>query len=223
PGMESISGISGLPLTTQGEVNNLDVDGQSPLSGQHLLVDDEAILPGFFRTMRLPLVQGRDFTDADHDGAAPVVILDDILAAKLWPGQDPLGKRVRMTDLRNSVQRWREVIGVVRQVKHFGPEAKVRWMQVYVPQYQDAAPMLSFVVNTTVPEAAVKTAAEKALHELDKDLPVENLQTMDAYLDTFLSGRKVSLLLLTGFAATGIILGMIGIYGVVANSVIRRR
>jgi putative ABC transport system permease protein len=96
-------------------------------------------------------------------------------------------------------------------------------MQVYVPQYQDAAPMLSFVVNTTVPEPEAKTAAEKVLHELDKDLPVENFQMMDAYLDTFLSGRKVSLLLLTGFAATGIILGMIGIYGVVANSVIRRR
>jgi predicted permease len=223
PGMESISGISGLPLTTQGEVNNLDVDGQSPLFGQHLLVDDESVLPGFFRTMRLPLLQGRDFTDADHYDAPPVVIVDDILAAKLWPGQNPLGKRVRMTDLRNSVERWREVIGVVRQVKHFGPEAKVRWMQVYVPQYQDAAPMLSFVVNTTVPEPEAKTAAEKVLHELDKDLPVENFQMMDAYLDTFLSGRKVSLLLLTGFAATGIILGMIGIYGVVANSVIRRR
>jgi hypothetical protein len=102
PGMESTSAISGLPLTTQGEVNNLDVDGQSPLSGEHLLVEDESIVPGFFQTMRLPLIQGRDFNDGDRDTARPVVIVDEVLAAKLWPGQNPLGKRVRMTDLRNA-------------------------------------------------------------------------------------------------------------------------
>jgi putative ABC transport system permease protein len=96
-------------------------------------------------------------------------------------------------------------------------------MQVYVPEYQDATPMLSFVINTTLSEAAVKTAAERALHELDKDLPIENFQTMDGYLDTLLSGRKVSLFLLTGFAAIGIVLGMLGVYGVVSNAVIGRR
>jgi putative ABC transport system permease protein len=223
PGMESTSAISGLPLTTQGEVNNLDVDGQSPLSGEHLLVEDESIVPGFFHTMKLPLLQGRDFTDADRDATLPVAIVDDVLAAKLWPGQDPVGKRVRMTDLRKDISRWREVVGVARQIKHFGPEAKVRWMQVYVPQYQDATPMLSFVINTTLPEAAVKTAVDKAFQELDKDISVENFQTMDRYLDTFRSGRKVTLLLLSSFAAIGIVLGIIGIYGVVSNAVVGRR
>jgi len=224
PGMEATSAISGLPLTTQGEVNELDVDGESPLAGEHLLVEDEAILPGFFRTMRLPLLQGRDFTDADHDGTPPVVIVDDLLAAKLWPGSSPLGKRVRMTLRGGGPPLSLEVVGVVRQIKHFGgPEAKVRWMQVYVPQYQDPSPTLSFVVNTTIPEAAVKAAAEKTFHELDKDLPVENFQTMDGYLDTILSGRKVTLLLLSGFAAIGIVLGIVGIYGAVANAVIGRR
>jgi putative ABC transport system permease protein len=224
PGVESISAISGLPLTTQGEVNKLEADGQSPLAGDSLLVEEESILPGFFRTMRLPLLQGRDFTDADHDGTPWVVIVDDILAAKLWPGKNPLGKRVRMTRRGGVIPEWLEVVGVVRQIKHFGgPEANVRWMQVYVSQYQNPSPMLSFVVSTTVPEGDIKTTAEKALQELDKDLPVENFQTMDSYLDTFLSGRKVSLFLLTGFAATGIVLGMFGIYGVVSNVVIGRR
>jgi putative ABC transport system permease protein len=224
PGMESISAISGLPLTSQGEVNNLEADGQSPLVGERLLVEEESILPGFFRTMRLPLLQGRDFTDADHDGTPRVVIVDEILAAKLWPGKNPLGKRVRMTRRGGSIPDWLEVVGVVRQIKHFGgPEAKVRWMQVYVSQYQNPSPMLSFVVDTAAPEGAIKTAAEKALQELDRDIPVENFQTMEGYLDAFLSGRKVSLFLLTGFAATGIVLGMIGIYGVVSNAVIGRR
>ena len=223
PGMESISGISGLPLTTQGEVTSLDVEGGSPLKGEQLTVEYESVLPGFFRAMRLPLLQGRDFTDADHEGAPQVVIVDDVLAAKLWPGQNPVGKRTQISGRSVSKMHSLEVVGVVQEIKHFGPEAKVRFMQVYVPEYQDPSPVLSFVVNTTVPESALKTPADKALHELDKDLPIENFETMDAYLDTYLSSRKVSLLLLSGFAATGIGLGMIGIYGVVANSVIRRR
>jgi putative ABC transport system permease protein len=224
PGLESTSAISGLPLTSQGEVNNLEVGGPSPLEGQRLLVEDESVLPGFFQTMRLPLVEGRDFTEADHEGTPPVVIVDDVLASKLWPGQDPLGKRVRMTGLRDKNARWLEVVGVVREIKHFGgPEAKVKWMQVYVPQYQDPTPALSFVVNTSLPAAGVKSVAEKALHDLDQDLPVEGFQTMDAYLETFLDARKVSLLLLSGFAGTGVALGMFGVFGVVASSVVRRR
>jgi len=224
PGLESTSAISGLPLTTQGEVNILDVDAQSPLAGERLLVEDESVLPGFFRTMRLPLLQGRDFTDADHEGTAPVAIVDDVLAAKLWPAQNPLGKRIRMTGLRNNNPHWIEVVGVVRQIKHFGSlAAKVRWMQVYVPQYQDPTPMLSFVSNTTAPESATLAAVEKAIHKLDKDIPVENFQSMDDLLDASVSGRNAGLLLLTSFAAIGLVLGMVGIFGVVSNSVVRRR
>jgi putative ABC transport system permease protein len=223
PGMDAVSGISGLPLTTQGEINGLEPDGQTPSPSEHIQVEYESILPGFFRTMRLPLLQGRDFTEGDRENSPPVVIVDNVLAAKLWPRENPLGKRVRMTARAGGNARLLEVVGVAQEIKHFGPEAKVRWMQVYVPHYQDPSPTLSFVVNTTMQQTAVKSATDKAIHALDKDLPIESFQPMDSYLDNFLSPRKVSLLLLSAFAATGIILGMIGIYGVVANSVVRRR
>jgi predicted permease len=223
PGINSVSGISGLPLTTQGEVNRLQTDEMTPSATDPIQVEYESILPDFFRTMQLPLLQGRDFTDADRDDASPVVIIDDVLAAKLWPGQSVIGKRVRMSVRAGGKSRLLEVVGVAQEIKHFGPEAKVRWMQVYVPQYQDPSATLSFVLSTTTPQAGIKPSIEKMIHELDKDVPVENFQPMDVYLDNFLSPRRVSLLLLSAFAATGITLGMFGIYGIVANSVIRRR
>jgi predicted permease len=224
PGMESVSGISSVPLTNQALVNTLDVDSQSPLFGHQLLVEDESVLPGFFQVMHLPILQGRGFTAADHDGVPPVVIVDDALAAKLWPGQNPLGKRLHMSVMMGETIRWLEVVGVVHEIKHFGPEHDVKWMQVYVPQYQDPSPTLYFVVNTTIPEGAAKAAAESALHDLDKNLPVEQFETLDSYLDSnYLSGRQVGLLLLSSFAGIAIVLGIIGVYAVVANSVTQRR
>lgn len=221
--IDSVSGISGLPLTTQGEVNQLQADEMTSTASDAIQVEYESILPGFFRTMQLPLIQGRDFTDRDREATPPVVIVDDVLAARLWPGQSAIGKRVRMSVRAGENSRVLEIVGVAQEIKHFGPETKVRWMQVYVPQYQDPSHTLSFVLSTTMPQTGIKPSVEKIVHDLDKDLPVENFQPMNIYLDNFLSPRRVSLLLLSAFAVTGITLGMIGIYGIVASSVIRRR
>jgi putative ABC transport system permease protein len=224
PAMQSVSGISSLPLTSQALVNSMDPDSQSPLFGKPLLVEEESILPGFFQVMRLPVLQGRDFTNADRHDTSPVVVVDDVLAVKLWPGQTPLGKHLRMALFTGEPGPWREVIGVVKEIKHFGPERQVKWMQVYVPQYQDPSPALSFVVNTTLANDAAKNTALKALQEVDRDLPVESFETLDGYLNrNYLSGRQASLTLLTAFAGIGILSALFGIYGVVANAVTQRR
>lgn len=223
PGISLSSGIESLPLTTQGNVMSLQPDAQSPLSAERSVVEYDSILPGLFKTMRLPLLQGRDFTEGDRDNTTPVVIVDDVLAAKFWPGQNALGKHLRLFETADSKAPWREVVGIVREVKHFGPEAKIRFMQVYVPEYQQPTPVMSFVLYTTLPEPSVKIAAENAIHALDSDLPVENFQDMDVLLDKYVAGRKVSLLLLSAFAAIAIMLGAIGIYSVIASSIVRRR
>jgi len=223
PGMSHSSAISSLPLTTQGNAIGLEIDSQSRAAAEQIIVEDEAVLPRFFETMKLPITQGRDFTDEDRSTTPPVVIVDEMLAAKLWPGQPPLGKRIRLVEISGTQPPWREVVGVVRQIKHFGPEAKVRWMQVYVPEYQDPSPVMSFVIDTALPETNVKSAAEKAIRDIDGDLPIDNFEAMDNLLDNYLAARRVSLLALSSLAGIAVTLAVIGIYGVVVNSVERRR
>jgi predicted permease len=223
PGVRNINGLSNLPLTPTGNILGLEVENDPPDVTAHPKVEYECVFPGLFRTMKMPVLQGRDFTDADRIDSPRVVIVDEKLAAAYWPGVSPLGKRLRLTEGNDPNPPWREVVGVVPQIKHFGPESKPRWMQVYLAQYQDPTSEVSYVMDTKLPLATVKASVDRAIHQLDKDLPLDNFQTMDDLLGNYTASRKVSFLLLTGFAAIGLILSTIGIYAVVANSVARRR
>ncbi len=223
PALSRSSAISSLPLTNQANAISLQPDTNMHAAGDQLLVEDEAVLPRFFATLRVPILQGREFTNADREGTPPVAIVDELLAATLWPGQTPIGKRIRLVEIAGSQPPWREVVGVVRQIRHFGPEAKVRWMQVYVPEYQDPSPVMSFVIDTALPEATVRTEAEKAIRELDRSLPLDSFQEMDDLLGGYLAGRKIAVLALSSFAGIAVLLAIIGIYGVVANAAISRR
>jgi cell division protein FtsX len=128
-----------------------------------------------------------------------------------------------LVEIAGSQPPWREVVGIVRQIRHFGPEASVRWMQVYVPEYQDPSPVMSFVIDTALPEATVRTEAEKAIRELDRALPLDSFQAMDDLLGGYLAARKITVLALSSFAGIAVLLAIIGIYGVVANAAISRR
>lgn len=223
PGVQSAGASFTLPGATTTHFINLQVDTQSPFSGERPFVDSNAILPGFLSTIKIRLLRGRDFTDADRQGAPPVALVDEVLAARMWPGQSALGKRLRLADVTDNRPPWREIVGVVRQIRYSGPENGVERMQVYEPLYQSPESYVSFVMNTTASLATLRAPVEKAIHELAPDLPLDYFQTMDDALDRRMSGRKMSLLLLSSFAAVGIVLGMVGIYGVVSNSVVGRR
>jgi predicted permease len=223
PGVQSASGSYTLPLGTGTHFINLQVDSQSPLAVQRPFVDDSSILPGFFASMKIPILQGRDFTDSDRTGAPPVAIVDELLASRMWPGQSALGKHLRLADITDNSPPWREIVGVVRQIRYYGPEKDVGRLQVYVPAYQNSVPLVSFIMDTTISPEALRAPIEKAVHDVDPELPVDNFRTLDDYFDRIEASRRISLFLLSSFAAVGILLGMIGIYGVVSNSVVRRR
>ena len=141
----------------------------------------------------------------------------------MWPGQSALGKRIRLADEGDKGPPWREVVGVVRQMKHYGPEQEVPRLQVYVPLFQQPTPTMSFVVDFQTDQESTKSAVEKVIYGLDKDIPLDNVQTMEDLFAILVGSRKVSVLLWGCFAAIGILLGLVGIYGVVSNSVVRMR
>jgi putative ABC transport system permease protein len=224
PGVRSASAISTLPLSGAAHFINLQVEsGQTEIATQRPFVDSPSVLPGYFETLRSPILQGRDFKDTDTMKAPAVAIVDEVLATRMWPGQSPLGKRIRLADIGDNGPPWREVVGVVHQVKHYGPEKEVPRMQVYVPLFQQPTPLMSFVVDFLADQRSIRTGAEVAIFELDKDLPLDNFRTLEDLLSFYVSGREVSVLLLGSFAGIGITLCMIGIYGVVSNSVVRMR
>src|SRR5258708_38696800 len=136
PGVQAASAASVLPLTGQGHYINLQVEGHSAAAAERPFVDSASVLSGYFTTVHSPILQGRDFTDADRENTPPVAIVDNVLAARMWPGESPLGKRLRLADLGDSGPPWREVVGVIHPIKNFGPEQVFRRQQVYVPAYQ---------------------------------------------------------------------------------------
>ena len=223
PGVQSATASYTLPLGTPTHWINLQVDATSPLAGQRPFVDESSVLPDYFRSMKIPILQGREFTDSDRPGSPPVAIVDKVLASRMWPGQSALGKRLRLADISDNGPPWREVVGVVGQVRYYGPERGIMRSQVYTPAYQHPVPSICFIVNTSIRAAGLQSPIENAVHSIDAELPVDNFSTLDDYFDRIEGGREVSLLLLSSFAAIGIILGMIGIYGVVSNSIVRRR
>jgi putative ABC transport system permease protein len=223
PGVESASAAVTLPLVNGTYFINLQVDAQSPHAEERPFVDSNAVLPGFLAIMKIPILQGRDFTTSDGADSPPVAIIDEVLAASMWPGQNPLGKRLRLADITDNSAPWREVVGVVRQIKYTGPAGKILRMQVYEPAYQHPSPIFSFVLRSATPLAVLRLPVEKAIHDVASDLPLNKFQTLEGSLAQMESGRKICMILLSSFAFVGISLGMIGIYAVVSNSVIRRR
>lgn len=224
PGVRSASAVSTLPLTGNYHFINLEVEADRANPGaKHPYVDSPAVLPGYFEALRCPIINGRDFTESDRENSPPVAIVDDVLAARVWPGQSALGKRIRLADEGDQGPPWREVVGVARQMKHYGPEQEVPRFQVYVPLFQQPTPTMSFVIDFQTDQNSTKTAVENVIYGLDKDIPLDNVQTMEDLFGVLLSSRKVSVLLWGSFAAIGILLGLVGIYGVVSNSVVRMR
>lgn len=210
PGVKERGAVSALPFTSSVGWGSINVEGWTPEPGQELQVDQRAATTKYFSTMKIPLIAGRVFTDADlAQNAEPVVIIDQKFAQRFWPQGNAVDKHVWGDPARKL-----RIIGVVGTVKQYGLDVDGR-IVVYYP-----SPNASYqVARTTGDPATVARAMVKKMHELDPSLTVFDIQTMSDRMSSSMARQRFATTMLGVFAAFALLLAVVGIYGVMSHLV----
>ena len=218
PGIQAVGASQTLPLSGGGLVYAIGIDGH-PVGGANMLVAHyNAVTPRYLDAMGISLLQGRAFDAHDTDNAKPVALINQTAANRLWPGEDPIGKRLTIP---NRPESWREIVGVVADVSEGAPGESIP-LQVYEPFNQAPSDALTIVLRTSGEAAGLTKSIRAALSDVDRDQPVTSIRPLTQYVADSLAGERFAMFLFSVFSAIALFLAGVGIYGVMAFTVAER-
>jgi len=222
PGVEAAGAGFPLPLTGSSYILDFAVEGRlAPGPNESPSSHIRFVTPGYPRALGIPLLRGRPLRDADRTGAPRVALINQTMAKRWWPGEDPLGKRITFDDPTDADAEWIEIVGIVGNVLHDSlaqePDA-----ETYLSAYQTPLGTAVVAARTSGDPRLLAGALEDAVRQTDPDLPVYRVRTLEEVVEGSLSDQRFNATLLAVFALLALVLASVGVYGVVSYSVTRR-
>jgi putative ABC transport system permease protein len=221
PGVQSAGGIQQLPMSGYNWWADIDVEGKPRAAGESPTRAGWRIIVGdYLSTMGIPLLSGRAFTTNDNAGTERVMLINEVLARKLFPGEDPIGHRLRAGNATRG--QWVRIVGVTRGVRHEALE-QAPDPEMYFPMAQLTISFMNIVMRTTQEPLTLAQATRRAVRTLDASVPIADMRALSTVVQESTARQRLVLRLLAAFAGVGLLLAVIGVYGVVAFGVTQRR
>jgi putative ABC transport system permease protein len=219
PGVDTVGGTSFLPLAGVGPGTSFwRADAPQPPPNERPVVDARPVTPGYFNAMKIPLLAGRDVTDADTPDKDPVAVINETFARQIYPGDNPIGRKF-ILNLGNDKPH--EIVGVVGDVKLVTVDGEIR-PTAYLSSRQYAFGLMTFVIRTTGDPALLGPAAVRVINQIDPLLPVAAVRPLDQVFAESIARPRLTAVAMSIFAGAALLLAALGVYGIVAYSVSQR-